>query len=318
MIPLHPVFSIIVNNIRRTGFPFPLNKRDCFKWAEELKIPRHGEVFLYTSCLYQLIPYINAITRWLERAEHSSIIKTGLRLLGRFPSLSSLSRIIIRPDRREIERFVQIPKKIAEVLTKLGVNFASLYDNDIYSGALLYDLGLDDYFQEHAERVYKIFRENNVKKVITIDPHTTYVLKSIYPEFIDGFDIEVESYLEVLVEKIGNKSEKSEKITIHDPCLYARELGIINEPRRIIESLGFEIEEAKHSRIHTMCCGGPIESIAPEMSRKIAKARLMELSQKSKKIVAMCPICIANLRRHAEEGLEIVDISELIFDRMMK
>ncbi|MHA1617496.1 MAG: (Fe-S)-binding protein [Candidatus Njordarchaeales archaeon] len=313
MLPLEPVFELLVNNIRNRGFPFPVKKDICYKWAEELELPKGGETILYTSCLYQLVPYINAMAHWLETAENSKFLRLGLKLLGKLPSLSSFSTIIARPNHNEIKYFTEIPKIIAQTLLKMGINFGSLYEEDIYSGALLFDLGLDNYFREHALKVTGIFRKHGVRKVITLDPHTTYVLRKVYPEFVDEFDIEVVSYLEILSNRLdGEETSKKLTVTIHDPCLYARELGIIEEPREILRKLGVEIIEPKHNKIHTFCCGGPIESIYPSMSKKIATARLTELSQYSKNIITLCPICIANLGRYAPPDIKIHDISQVI------
>ena len=45
-----------------------------------------------------------------------------------------------------------------------------------------------------------MFKKNGVEKIITVDPHTTHTLRTVFPEFVKGFDIEVKSYLEVLAE----------------------------------------------------------------------------------------------------------------------
>ena len=54
---------------------------------------------------------------------------------------------------------------------------------------------------EHAKRVHAVFKKHGVKTVITIDPHTTNMLRSVYPRVLQGYDVQVRSYLEVLAEK---------------------------------------------------------------------------------------------------------------------
>ena len=44
-------------------------------------------------------------------------------------------------------------------------------------------------------------RSTASRRVITIDPHTTNMLRSVYPKLIPGYDIQVKTYLEVLAEK---------------------------------------------------------------------------------------------------------------------
>ncbi len=37
--------------------------------------------------------------------------------------------------------------------------------------------------------------------MITIDPHTTNMLRSVYPKLLPGYDVEIKTYLEVLAER---------------------------------------------------------------------------------------------------------------------
>ncbi len=60
------------------------------------------------------------------------------------------------------------------------------------------------------------------------------------------------------------------------------------------------------------CCGGPLESLSPELSRKIAKIRIENLAKLSKTVVTVCPICLANLSRNAEGVVQILDINEVV------
>ena len=55
----------------------------------------------------------------------------------------------------------------------------------------------------HARRVQQILRSHGVRTVITIDPHTTHMLRTVYPTLLGDFDVTVRSYLEVLAERNG-------------------------------------------------------------------------------------------------------------------
>lgn len=52
-----------------------------------------------------------------------------------------------------------------------------------------------------ADRVAAMFRARGVREVITIDPHTTTMLRTGYPKLVPGYDVRVRSYLEVLAER---------------------------------------------------------------------------------------------------------------------
>jgi Fe-S oxidoreductase len=121
----------------------------------------------------------------------------------------------------------------------------------------------------------------------------------------------VKSYLEVLHERNYKPKRKGGEWVIHDPCLYARGLGIISQPRQLLSHAGYTILEPKRSGKMTYCCGGPIESISPRLSRRIAEMRFRELKETGRRIVTLCPICYANLSRVAENA-EIMDIAVLL------
>ncbi|GAH09167.1 unnamed protein product, partial [marine sediment metagenome] len=96
--------------------------------------------------------------------------------------------------------------------------------------------------------MYQLLKRHNVNKVIAVDPHTVFVLKEIYPKYIEDYDIEVKHYLEILSEndetiKKSCKKHLEKEFVIHDSCYMTRELGIIEQARRISASLGITILE---------------------------------------------------------------------------
>src|ERR1019366_7846957 len=79
-----------------------------------------------------------------------------------------------------------------------------------------------------------ILRKHGVREVITVDPHTTTMLRTVYPKLVDGYDVHVRSYLEVLAERgLPVGVPLSGTVAIHDSCVYARYEGIVDEPRRL-------------------------------------------------------------------------------------
>lgn len=299
------IIEIIAENTRRRGSPVPIPEKDATGWADGLNIPFGGETILYTGLLYQMVPYLNSFVSLLEEIEKrsfsSAVLKAG-KLAGK---LFSLTRII-RVPREERMRQMKILRDIARLLMKAGFSFGYLYGEEIYSGVLLHDLGMERDFEEHAKRVHKLLREKGVKKIITIDPHTTNVMRSVYPKYVD-FDIEVQSYLELLPpEKVGSLKED---VVIHDSCIYARYERVVEQPRNLLSAAGARIIEPKRSREMTFCCGGPVESLFPSLSGEVARIRAEELGRYEKKVVVMCPICLASLSR---AGLKVEDISSCL------
>ncbi len=309
------ILKILGDLTLRTGFPVPIDRKVIYKWSNGIALSTKSDIMLYTGALYQLIPYINATVNYLERLEKTKskiiLIQFASYLVKFSPKLLS---VVIKPDENEIKESERILRSIVKLIKKVKEDIGYLYEDDLYSGVLLYDVGLDDYFELHAKKVYSRIKKRNVNKVITIDPHTTYVLREIYPKFIDNFNLEVINYIELLNNSRTNliKEKLNIEVTIHDPCYYARFLNIIEEPREILRAFGITIKEVRNSKKLTYCCGGPLELFSPKYSSDIARIRIKELSSKSKTIITMCPICKASLNRVKPNDIILKDLSEIL------
>ena len=312
-LPVDEIITMLIDNIVKRNSPIPISENVAHGWAEEIDIPRGGDTILYTGQLYQLVPYIDSLVTYIEKFSEKNrmLLKIGVYLNKMF----NITRFAARPPKDDIIRQNNVLKNIATLLKAFGVEYGYLYEDELYSGVLLYDLGVDDVFAKHAKKVYGIFRKYNIKKIITVDPHTTHILRSVYPKFIQDFDIEVKSYLEVLYNiHIKPKKKINKKFVIHDPCFYARYENIIMPQRRLLEKAGIKILEPERTRELTFCCGGPIESLSPSMSKKIAVSRLNQLTTKSNNVIVMCPLCYANLKRVTKENINLIDISQLLYE----
>jgi Fe-S oxidoreductase len=309
-LPIDNILGIFSDNLRIRKSVVPLSSRKANAWAKGLDIPFGGETVIYTGQMYQLIPAIDSMSAMMAKFEDSWITQFfGIgRILNR---IANLSWFMSRGSGKEQARYNSILRNIAVLLKTAGVDFGYLYEKELYSGALVYDEGLDDVFMEHARKVYRIFKEHGVKRIITVDPHTTNMLKTVYPKVIDGYDLDVKSYLEVLVEKdIRCVKQLPLELVIHDSCVYARHEGIVDQPRRLLRTAGATLHVPELSGRLTQCCGGPLESLFPGKAHEVAQKRVAQLADCSNSIVTMCPICMANLRRAADDKLEIKDISE--------
>jgi Fe-S oxidoreductase len=311
-LPIKSILGILIDNVKIRKGVIPLSRRQISAWARGLNIPRGGDTVLYTGQLYQLIPSINALAYWMAKFENTRI--TALFGLGRAVNkIINLSWFMGFTKPSERKAYNNILNSIGRLLQKANVEFGYLYEHDLYSGVLLYDEGVDDIFAKHARYVYRKFKDNGVRRVITVDPHTTHILRSIYPQIIEGFDIDVLNYLEVLVEKgISFPDEIDLDLVIHDSCIYARFENVIEEPRTLLKQVGARIHETELSGKLTHCCGGPLESLFPAKAHEIASKRIEQLAGCSNNAVTMCPICMAVLKRMANSDLNIKDIAEYL------
>ncbi len=307
------ILGILNDNIDKRHSALPLSAKAHTRWAKGLGIPRGGETVLYTGQMYQLIPSVQVMATSLSKFENSWVTK--FFGLGRAINKAiNVSRFMARPLRSEQDKYDNMVRNIALLLQSASVEFGYLYEEDLYAGALAYDQGLDKVFEKQARLVAGIFKRRGVRRVITVDPHTTDMLRTAYPKVIDNFDVEVKSYLEVLAEKAPAAFHKAgTDVVIHDSCVYARHQGIIDEPRMLLKNAGYQINETGDSGKETHCCGGPIESLFPGKAHEIAAERVQQLVASGCPVVTMCPICLINLKSAVgKDGPEIRDISEYL------
>jgi Fe-S oxidoreductase len=316
-LPTGDVIGILADNLRLRKSVLPLSARVATKWTKGLGLPRGGQTVLYTGMMYQLIPYIEGLVKAEQRLGDSWL--AGLTGVGRKVNrLINISAFMARPSAAERARYDQVPINVAHLLRTAGVEFGALYEDDLYSGALAYDLGVDEVVADHARRVQAVFRKHGVKKVITIDPHTTTMLRSVYPKLLEGYDVEVRSYLEVLAEKglvasgDGANDKLSGEVVMHDSCVFARYEGLVDEPRELLAAAGVTVRDPENARRQTWCCGGPIESLYPAKAAANAVKRVAQLRDVAPDCVTLCPMCYVNLSTAAGDTMRFTDISQYL------
>ena len=314
------VLTTLKDNIQRTGDPLGIKGVYWTQWAKDLHLPREGDTVLLTARMYQMLPYIRQVTNivasakpLLSRSGLGAMVNMGNRLMGdTVIRLGALGSGEIRMKSRNALL------GIARGLSAVGSMPAYLYEKEPYSGVLLYDLGLDEYIEEHIREVYRLLKDHNVREVICVDPHTTFMLKEVYQKYIEDFGIEVHHYLEVLSENnraLGKACREAihEEFVIHDSCYLTRELGVIEQLRRVAESIGITLVEPENTKLDTACCGGPIEYAFQDLAEKVSRARIEELSAISRDILVVCPICLINLQKYEKElGINVWDMGELL------
>jgi len=298
------IIETLADNVRKTRNPFGLKKASINNWWKNSTVKKDGDTLLFTGLMYQLVPYIKATTKYLEKYEDTP--KADYIGLGKFipKSLASLAlNMIAAPEDKEACN--EILGNIVKILQSSDVPFGYNPDLDDYSGVLLYDLGDQESFVKHATYVAKKLKDAGIRKLITVDPHTTYAMKVLYPKYT-GISFKVQTYFELA--KLKGQGDPTE-VTLHDPCFYGRYLNLADVPVKLLSGLGVSCLPINNSGAFTSCCGGPAESISPKLAEEVGLRRLEELQSTGKNIVAMCPICLANLQK---VGAEVEDLSSVL------
>jgi Fe-S oxidoreductase len=298
------IIELIARNVEKTRNPFGASSAVINTWWRGLTLRRQGDALLFTGLMYQSIPFIEKTTSYLARYEDtwwSRYVRYG----------NSAPRFLVDLGFRflatweEREKFNGIVGDIHKILVKSNVDFFYRPELDYYSGILLYDLGDEEGFARHASFVARMLKCGGVRKLITVDPHTTYAMKVLYPKYT-GETFEVRTYFELA----NIKADDNEKrITLHDPCFYGRYLELSDVPRQVIENLGIQQVPVRNCGTFTNCCGGPAESLSPKLTVEILGRRVDELRETGAPVVAMCPICLGNLLK---AGVDAEDLATLV------
>jgi Fe-S oxidoreductase len=302
------IIDVIAANVRNTRNPFGIPKFMLNQWHQNLQMPETGDAMLFTGLMYQFVPYIETSTDYLAQFEDSNWARY-LRYARYVPGyLSGLGLALITPGAQK-KKYDAILQAVVRILTASRVNYFYRPELDDYSGVLLYDLGDQKSFVRHAGYVAQKLKKAGIRKLITVDPHTTYALKILFPKYVDA-SFDVTPYFELIDLHSDNGTKR---VTLHDPCFYGRYLEVSDEPRRVLSKLGIDCVNVRNSGSFTSCCGGPAESISPKLSGNIVKKRLDDLEQTGEQIVAMCPICLGNLRK---AGASVKDLATVIADQL--
>jgi Fe-S oxidoreductase len=266
--------------------------------------------------MYQMVPTIDAMSSQLALLENSFLTRFFSigRMMNRFVNLSFFMGLAASP--KKMRHSEEVLRDIVELLRGAGVKFGYLYEEELYAGALLHDDGLDDAFGEHARRVAARLKKLGVRRLITVDPHTTHMMREVYPQFVKDYDIEVQNYLEVLAKAPPQAARPvNGEVVVHDSCVYARYENISEQPRELLRAAGISVREPKQFGRSTHCCGGPLESLFPAEAHRISGNRVEQLEAEGKDVVTMCPFCWVNLSKAAGERLVINDIASALAAR---
>ena len=167
-----------------------------------LDLPRGGETVLYTGMMYQLIPYIEGLVRAEQRLGDSCLAELD-RPGPRASTASSTCRPSWRgPQRRSAPCYDQVPINVVHLLRR----GRSRVRRPVRGRPLLRAPWPTTSASTRSSPSMPLacrppYASTACETVITIDPHTTNMLRSVYPEVLHGYDVEVRSYLEVLAEK---------------------------------------------------------------------------------------------------------------------
>jgi len=224
----------------------------------------------------------------------------------------------------------RMARSVATLLSKTGVSFGILGNEENCCGNEVYLLGENELFQLLVEKNVQKFKELGVKKVVTLSPHAYNAIRNNYPLVSNAY-FEVYHYTQLLRGLLrSNKIKPSQnkiKVTYHDPCFLGRYNQIYDEPREILQSIpGVELVEMERSRENSFCCGGGSGNFVTDLlagsKESPSRIRVREAYETGADILAVaCPSCMTMFQdaikvEELEDKLTVKDISQLVAESL--
>jgi Fe-S oxidoreductase len=278
-----------MTNIERQGNPWGLNRKEKENWRD-----LRDDV---------VVPTVKEMKKSGEEFEY-------LFWVGAMGSFDNRSQ--------------KIALSFAKLLNEAGVKFAILGNKEKNSGDTPRRLGNEFLFQELATKNIEEFEKNEVKKIVTIDPHAYNIFKNEYPDF--GLEAEVFHHTELLAQlvkegRIVPKHALEETIAFHDSCYLGRYNEVYDAPRDIIKAIpGVKLKEIERNRENAMCCGagGGLMWMEEETGHRINVARTEQALAVNPSVISSgCPYCLTMLSdgtkaKEVEETVSTYDVAELL------
>jgi len=201
-----------------------------------------------------------------------------------------------------------IPATIT-VLQKAGVEAHTL--KGLCCGWPALQMGNEEGFLRLAKKIERALEACKGRILLVGCPSCFEYFTKVYPE--KGVELKVEVlhtstfFLDLLKDgKIPVRAIR-ERVAYHDPCALGRKMGIYDEPREVLHSLGLQVLEPEKTREFATCCGG---GGIVEKSLKVAQKRKEELLSTGAQLFATaCPTCKMMFNK---AKLKVQDLSELL------
>lgn len=234
------------------------------------------ETLIKSGILPHNLPYLRKAIS--EHGNPYSSPRARHDFLGKGYKTSSETALFIGCTSSVVPRLRKLAASAVKLLDESGVEF-KLLSNESCCGYILHVHGDFEKAKEIAQENMKTFKEEGVKRIITICPGCYQALKTFYPLE----DIEVRHILEM----INPKHVPQELVlTLHDP-------DHMDEFKETTRKL---LKDCKVNESSYPCCGANLISYAPKFSMEIAK-KMVDESKGT--LVTYCPSCYLVLSRVA-------------------
>ncbi|MFW9827872.1 MAG: (Fe-S)-binding protein [Candidatus Thorarchaeota archaeon] len=228
----------------------------------------------------------------------------------------------------ESMKFPEVVKANIQILKNAGIKFSTNLDNKVCCGGPAFNIREMEIAKKFAKKNIELIESTGAKIVISDCPGCILTLKDRYEKTgikIKKEIIHIVKFFKNLIDEGKLRFRKSipeqfRKITIHDPCLIARNLKDTESIRYILNNIpDLEIIEPIYNKDYVHCCGwsGTAHWADRNLAIREARNRINELKETGACIfISACPLCELGLAYGIEESekgkYKILDLSELL------
>ena len=231
---------------------------------------------------------------------------------------------------------VEIARAAIRLLNRVGIRPVVLSEERCCGHDLLWN-GEREAFEALAGANSAAFAARGVRHILTTCAECCRTWRLDYPEAAADFQPKVQHMSEFLAEKLAagelvKRTGVAGTTTFQDPCRLGRHLGIVDAPRRVLESFGDETAgvrdgavnrfvEMDKAGVDAQCCGTSGFIHCDANSKRLQSERLRNAAASgADTLVTACPKCLIHfrcaqnedrLRQRAAPVIEVEDLTVL-------
>lgn len=233
-------------------------------WLEDdLRIAKEGEIALFVGCL----PIFDVVFQEEFGVETLAIARAAIRLLNH-----------------------------------LGIEPVLVGEECCCGHDLLWG-GERQAFETLATRNIRSFRDRGIRHIVTVCAECSRTWRLDYPEVVPDYDPRVEHISEFLAprleqQELAFRPSGNGAVTYQDPCRLGRQLGVLEEPRKLLAAVpDGELVEMERSGQDALCCGTSGFVHCDAVSRQLQAQRLQgAVDTGASKLLTACPKCLLHFR----------------------
>jgi Fe-S oxidoreductase len=213
-------------------------------------------------------------------------------------------------------------KSLKSILKKMNLNFHVIDEEENQNSccaSTLWGIGLSEIAEENKTKMEPLIKSKTEgdSQLVSPCPGCTQVFTRMYD--LEKPPLHVTQFLSQNLDKMKFENSNPITVTYHDSCHLAKGLGIVEEPRQIINRIpNLKLKELSYHGKEALCCGSGggmralNKDLADSMSSLIVKeAQSLGISA----IITACPFCERSFnfaRDLIDTDIEIINLLTLV------